>query len=76
MLLAFTVVLVLLIGSGGYGPHRDELYFLAAGDHLAVGYPDQGPLTPAIAAVVGEVAPESLLALRIAPALAIAPNAR
>lgn len=72
VILGATVFLVLMIGSGGYGPHRDELYFLAAGEHLSIGYPDQGPLTPAIAALVGQVAPESLLALRVAPALAIA----
>lgn len=71
MILAALVVVVLLIGSGGYGPHRDELYFLAAGDHLAIGYPDQGPLTPAIAAVVDELSPTSLLALRLAPAFMI-----
>lgn len=71
LVLAAATILVLLIGSGGYGPHRDELYFLAAGQHLAIGYPDQGPLTPAFAGLVGEIAPASLLALRLAPALAI-----
>lgn len=69
--IAGAVVLALLIGSTGYGPHRDELYFLAAGDNLALGYPDQGPLTPAIAALADAVAPGSLLALRLLPALMI-----
>src|SRR5436305_14867543 len=36
------VVLVLIVFAGGYGYHRDELYFLVAGDHLDWSFPDQG----------------------------------
>ncbi len=71
-LLAISAVVVatLVAFAGGYGYHRDELYFLAAGENLSFGYPDQGPLTPAIAALMNAIAPESLTVLRIPAALA------
>jgi 4-amino-4-deoxy-L-arabinose transferase-like glycosyltransferase len=34
-----------------YGWHRDELYYVVSGHHLAFGYPDQPPLSPVIARV-------------------------
>ena len=32
-----------------YGWHRDELYYVVSGHHLAFGYPDQLPLAPLLA---------------------------
>jgi 4-amino-4-deoxy-L-arabinose transferase-like glycosyltransferase len=67
------VVALLLLGfSGRYGPHRDELYFVAAGHHPQWGYPDQPPLTPLVAAAADTLANGSLLALRLLPALLVA----
>ncbi len=71
-LIAVGVSALLVAFASGYGYHRDELYFLAAGDHLAWGYPDQGPVTPAIAALTDALAPDSLLVLRLPSALAAA----
>jgi 4-amino-4-deoxy-L-arabinose transferase-like glycosyltransferase len=34
-----------------YGWHRDELYYVVSGHHLAFGYPDQPPLAPVVARV-------------------------
>lgn len=67
--MAGLVSALLIVFAGGYGYHRDELYFLAAGDHLAWGYPDQGPFTPLVAHVMNAVAPGSLTVLRIPSAL-------
>ncbi|WP_181779780.1 glycosyltransferase family 39 protein [Pseudonocardia pini] len=58
-----TALLVAL--SSGYGYHRDELYFLEASRHLALGFVDQGPLTPVFALVGGD----SLMGLRVLPAV-------
>jgi 4-amino-4-deoxy-L-arabinose transferase-like glycosyltransferase len=64
---AVTVLLVAF--AGRYGYHRDELYFLLGGDHLAWGYVDQGPLAPLIARVTDTIAPGSLVLLRTPSAL-------
>ena len=66
------LALALLATSGRYGYHRDELYFLAAGRHLAWGYPDQPALVPALARLMSAVAPHSLVVLRLPSDLAAA----
>lgn len=57
---------LLLAMASAYGPHRDELYFASAGRRLAWGYPDQPALVPLLARVAGELAPDDLVALRLA----------
>jgi hypothetical protein len=58
--------------SGGYGYHRDELYFISCAQHLAWGYVDQPPLIAVIAKVVLTLFGPSLIAIRSLPALAAA----
>jgi 4-amino-4-deoxy-L-arabinose transferase-like glycosyltransferase len=70
LLIAAAVVLVLIAFASGYGYHRDELYFLAAGRHLDWSYADQGPVTPLIARAMSDLSADSLTVLRIPSALA------
>jgi hypothetical protein len=58
--------------SARYGYHRDELYFLQAGQHLAPGYVDQPALTPLAARAMAVLTGNSLVGLRLLPALLLA----
>ena len=53
-----------------YGLFVDELYFLACGEHLAWGYVDMPPLTALQAWLARALFGDSMLAIRLLPALA------
>lgn len=57
---------------GGYGYFRDELYYIACSEHLALGYVDQPPLSIYILAINRWLFGDSIFALRLLPAIAAA----
>ena len=59
-----------LLVAGRYGWHRDELYYVDAGRHLALGYVDFPPVTPFLARVATALFGDSLVGLRSFAALA------
>lgn len=67
----FKVILHLATtGRFGYEYFVDELYFLSTAQHLAWGYVDMPPLFPVVTAGVVGLVDNSLLAIRLLPALA------
>src|SRR5213075_2920237 len=70
LLLAVAKVLFHLLTAGRCGIFRDELYYLACSEHLDSGYVDQPPLIAFITWIARHLFGESLLGLRLLPALA------
>lgn len=66
--MALLATLLHAIGNPHYGFFRDELYFIVCGRHPALGYVDQPPLTPFLAALSQSFG-RSLFLLRLIPAL-------
>ncbi len=61
---------VLTATTPGFALFRDELYFLACGQHLAFGYVDQPPFIALVARTAHALFGASMVGLRLFPALA------
>jgi Dolichyl-phosphate-mannose-protein mannosyltransferase len=68
--LAGAKLLLHFAAGGHYGYFRDELYYIACGNHLAWGYVDQPPLVAVLARLSRWLLGDSLFAIRVFPALA------
>jgi 4-amino-4-deoxy-L-arabinose transferase-like glycosyltransferase len=68
--LALLKVLVHLLTAGNYGYFRDELYYVAASEHLDFGYVDFPPFVALVASLTRALFGDSLVALHVFPALA------
>ena len=69
-LLALLKLLVHVLTAENYGYFRDELYYMAASERLDLGYVDFPPFIALVTAFVRATLGDSMLALRILPALA------
>jgi hypothetical protein len=63
-------LLLHLLTNGHYGYFRDELYYIACGEHLAWGYVDLAPMIALVARVTRAILGDSLFAIRFPAALA------
>jgi hypothetical protein len=70
VLFSAVALLVHLLTNGRYGYFRDELYYIACGQHLAFGYIDQPPLSILLLRLSEVLLGNSLFAIRLLPALA------
>src|SRR5437870_5086083 len=61
-----------MLVAANYGYFRDELYYIADGQHLQAGYVDQPLLMGWLAALLRVIAGDSLVAIHVIPALACA----
>src|SRR5436305_5817033 len=68
--LALANLLLHFLTNSHYGYFRDELYYLACGEHLAWGYADQPPLIALVARISRATMGDSLFAIRFLPAVA------
>ena len=68
--LAATKLLIQFAGINHYGFFRDELYYMACGEHLAWGYIDQPPLIALVAWLARHLFGNSLVAIRLFPVFA------
>ena len=69
-LFAFIKLLLHFTFNSNYGFFRDELYFIACGEHLAWGYPDHAPLIALVAKTSRILLGDSLFAIRFFSPLA------
>lgn len=73
MIVAALYLIVQIIVNGaleGYGIFRDEFYYLVNAERLAWGYVDHPPLAPLLLAATRGLFGDSILVLRLLPALA------
>jgi hypothetical protein len=68
--LALVKLLLHLLTADNYGYFRDELYYVAAGEHLDLGYVDYPPFVALVARATLMLFGDSLVALHLFPALA------
>ena len=71
---AFGKLALHLLTAPGYGWFRDEFYYLACADHLALGYVDHPPLSIVVLAAARAVLGDSLVAVRAVVAIVGAIN--
>jgi hypothetical protein len=69
-IIAFARLLLQFSGITRYGFFRDELYYMACGQHLAWGYVDQPPLIAFVSWFSRHVFGDSIVSVRFLPALA------